>query len=142
MTSTSNVNNNADDNNDGSKYNDYDEMIYREKDAIISGAETYSLKHHHPEDVSPPSPFVKNGRWIQMTSENESEHRRMAGMSTMHADHVSSLHRLQDYHRSIMQEACDIDHVLEEAKDIMFQAKSMVTNTILFVPIPLFNDCD
>ena len=144
MTSTSNVNNNADDNNDGSKYNDYDEMIYREKDAIntgTSGAETYSLKHHHPEDVSPPSPFVKNGRWIdsRMTSENESEHRRMAGMSTMHADHVSSLHRLQDYHRSIMQEACDIDHVLEEAKDIMFQAKSMVVNTIL-IAYSLSND--
>ena len=148
MTSTSNVNNNADDNNDGSKYNDYDEMIYREKDAIntgTSGAETYSLKHHHPEDVSPPSPFVKNGRWIdsRMTSENESEHRRMAGMSTMHADHVSSLHRLQDYHRSIMQEACDIDHVLEEAKDIMFQAKSMVSKYNSIRAYSTFQqDCD
>ena len=89
-------------------------MIYREKDTIISGAETYSLKHQHPEDVSPPSPFVKKGRWIDssMTSENEWEHRRMAAMSAMHADHVSSLHRLQDSHRTIMQEACDIDHVL------------------------------
>ena len=66
MTSTSNVNNNADNNNDSSKYNDYDEMIYREKDTIISGAETYSLKHQHPEDVSPPSPFVKKGRWIRL----------------------------------------------------------------------------
>ena len=50
----------------------------------------------------------------------------MAGISAVHTDHVSSLHRLQDYHRSIMREACDIDHMLEEAKDIMFQAKSMV----------------
>ena len=125
MTSTSNVNNNADDNNDGSKYNDYDEMIYREKDAIISGAETYSLKHHHPEDVSPPSPFVKNGRWIdsRMTSRtSRSTGGWLACLPCMRSRFLVA--STQDYHRSIMQEACDIDHVLEEAKTLCFRQRA------------------
>ena len=81
------------------------EMI-TQKDTIISGAETYSLKHQHQEDVSPHRYRQKGkvGR-LQHDVRKRVGTPRMAAMSAMHADHVSSLHRLQDSHRTIMQEA-------------------------------------
>jgi len=120
-----------------SKYNDYG------NDLMHGGGSTSINDVHYrppplppPQEqsipISPPSPFVKRQEWVnsRISSENEWEHRRLASLSTMHAAHVGSLNYLQDYHRQVVQEACNVDYILEEAKDMLYQAKSMAKRCI------------
>eukprot|EP00943_MAST-04B_sp_MAST-4B-sp1_P000183 g183.t1 len=119
-----------------SKYNVYgDDLVHGEGPSSMNDVH-YRPPPPPPQEQSipilPPSPFVKRQEWVntRISSENEWEHRRLASLSTMHAAHVGSLNYLQDYHRQVVQEACNVDYILEEAKDMLYQAKSMAKRCI------------
>ena len=147
-----NVNNNYNNDNNNnytysstSKYTDYgDDMIYDEgmpsnfvqqQNVVQQPQPPRTSNKQQPmyNPIAPPSPFTKRpAEWVdsKISAENEWEHRRLASLSTLHSTHVGSMNYIQDYHRKVLQEACSVDYILEEARDMLYQAKSMAKRCI------------